>query len=386
MLLCGIGAAEVIELEGTVKAVDAAARTITIERKTAKGAKTLELEVNRKAGDLSSVTVGDNISLSYDPDLELVTRLGSDPRPKTTSDAKENTACRLRVTISDTGEVTVGLGRPPDASAGDAGRAVTRTEIGDGSWKLQYGFGAANVLETYGWRKNVSVDENAHSLVMKPGPSDKGDYLSAGLAPRGRFRVPITVEIDTTSLDGASMLRLELSGGNVNAHGQHLFFLRSEDGFRKTALVEASTGQGENTTKHFSASVQLREPFEKSFRLPIPNVKNKDVYSVLLGAFYKGALRISRLSIQGHMVPTFGIGLDQQGGTIFAKQIIVGGLAERAGLMEGDVIHSINGDHPSTVADTMEKMMAVGFGKELTLAVRRGSEQKTFTLKAEWEE
>lgn len=55
--------AEVIELEGTVKAVDADARTISIERKTAKGTKTLELEVNKKAGDLSAVNVGDKISL-----------------------------------------------------------------------------------------------------------------------------------------------------------------------------------------------------------------------------------------------------------------------------------------------------------------------------------
>lgn len=80
LLLCILAAqvthAEVIELEGTVKAVDADARTISIERKTPKGAKTLELEVNKKAGDLSVVKVGDKITFSYHPDLELVTRIG----------------------------------------------------------------------------------------------------------------------------------------------------------------------------------------------------------------------------------------------------------------------------------------------------------------------
>ncbi len=69
--------AEVLELEGTVKAIDSTARTITIERKTPKGTKTLELEVNKKAGDLANVKVGDRIAFSYDPALELVTRLGS---------------------------------------------------------------------------------------------------------------------------------------------------------------------------------------------------------------------------------------------------------------------------------------------------------------------
>ncbi len=67
--------AEVLELEGTVKAVDASARTITLERKTPKGTKTLELEVAKNAGDLSAVKVGSAISFSYQPDLELVTAI-----------------------------------------------------------------------------------------------------------------------------------------------------------------------------------------------------------------------------------------------------------------------------------------------------------------------
>lgn len=75
--------AEVIELEGTVKSVDAATRVITIERKTPSGTKTLELEVTKKAGDIASLNPGDEITFNYDPDLELVTRIG-DGNGKTT--------------------------------------------------------------------------------------------------------------------------------------------------------------------------------------------------------------------------------------------------------------------------------------------------------------
>jgi len=171
--------------------------------------------------------------------------------------------CRLQVRISDTGEVTVSVSRPSDAGVHNAGRAITRTELDDGSWKLLYGFDSSKVLDRYGWNKNVSVDGSTSSLVMKPGPSDKGDYLSAGIAPKERFRVPVTVEIDVTPVDIASMLRLELMGGNVSAHGQHLFFLRSDDGFRKTAVVEASTGQGERGTTHLAETVRVDKPFEK---------------------------------------------------------------------------------------------------------------------------
>jgi len=46
--MAGSAPAEVLELEGTVKAVDSSARSITIERKTPKGTKTLELEVTKK--------------------------------------------------------------------------------------------------------------------------------------------------------------------------------------------------------------------------------------------------------------------------------------------------------------------------------------------------
>jgi hypothetical protein len=76
ILLCGRAHAEVIDLEGTVKAVDVDARTVTIERKTPSGTRTLTLEVAKKAGDVSDLKPGSPISFSYDPDLEIVTKIG----------------------------------------------------------------------------------------------------------------------------------------------------------------------------------------------------------------------------------------------------------------------------------------------------------------------
>ena len=77
--------AEVIDLEGTVKSIDKDARTLSVVRKTPKGEKVLELEVAKKAGDLSGLAEGQSISLRYDPDLEIVFKLtlqhGS-PRPQ----------------------------------------------------------------------------------------------------------------------------------------------------------------------------------------------------------------------------------------------------------------------------------------------------------------
>ena len=74
-LICTAIYAEVVELEGTVKSIDKDARTISVVRKTAKGEKTLELEVAKKAGDLSEVEEGDSVAFSYDPGLEVVTKI-----------------------------------------------------------------------------------------------------------------------------------------------------------------------------------------------------------------------------------------------------------------------------------------------------------------------
>lgn len=75
-LLAGTAAqAEVIELEGTVKSIDVDARTITIERKTAKGTKTMTVDVAASAGDLEAVTLNSVIQFSYDNKLEVVTAL-----------------------------------------------------------------------------------------------------------------------------------------------------------------------------------------------------------------------------------------------------------------------------------------------------------------------
>jgi len=65
--------AAVLELEGTITAIDATVRTVSIARTTANGDKILKVEVAPRAGDLSALKVGDAITFSYDPEDEIVT-------------------------------------------------------------------------------------------------------------------------------------------------------------------------------------------------------------------------------------------------------------------------------------------------------------------------
>jgi hypothetical protein len=79
--------AEVLELEGTVKAVDREARTVSIVRKTSKGDKVLDLEVAKNAGDLSSIEDGDEVAISYDSGLELIASIAEKNTSTPTTDA-----------------------------------------------------------------------------------------------------------------------------------------------------------------------------------------------------------------------------------------------------------------------------------------------------------
>jgi hypothetical protein len=82
-----------IEIEGILKAVNIQERTLTVERRTAKGTKESSLEVDEQVGDLSSLKAGDGITVLYDSTLEVVTKIvrragnqsGESPSPSNTA-------------------------------------------------------------------------------------------------------------------------------------------------------------------------------------------------------------------------------------------------------------------------------------------------------------
>ena len=74
--------AHAVELEGTIKSVDVPSRTLEIIRQTASGDRTHRLEVDKEVGGLSEVKAGEQISISYDPETEVVTKLGAVPQTR----------------------------------------------------------------------------------------------------------------------------------------------------------------------------------------------------------------------------------------------------------------------------------------------------------------
>jgi len=68
-----------VKIEGVLKAINAEERTVTVERKANKEKKEVSLEVAKEAGDLGSLKVGTNVTLSYDSTLEVVTVIKGHP-------------------------------------------------------------------------------------------------------------------------------------------------------------------------------------------------------------------------------------------------------------------------------------------------------------------
>lgn len=156
LLVCGIALAkaEVIELEGKIKSIDQDARTISIERTTPKGTKTLDLEVNKNAGDLSTLKVGDKISFSFDPRLEMVTELQTG-----------NQAAELFVAGSEW-------------ATDDGGLKIRVVHVDEGSFVgLMYGNGPNMLRELHGeinGNKVFWLAKNVVALKGQPGADNFG--------------------------------------------------------------------------------------------------------------------------------------------------------------------------------------------------------------------
>jgi hypothetical protein len=384
--------AEVLELEGVVKAIDASARTITIERKTPKGTKTLELELAEKAGDFSAVTVGDKISFSYDPGLELVTKLGKEDRAVKRSEDRR--AIRVRIAVSDTGEASVEV--EPIQIASEVGKSG-RDNLGDGAWRLTNYFVTpkdARLFESpFGKPVNAEVDPTKKTLVFSPRKSPGFENPSAQCVYPVRLRVPFEIEVDvsTTAKEGWPFLQVYAMPRDKGME-RPVFNFRTKSALEDGLVFEAWSGKmgvkegGSHVVEE--TQIDLNGKWSKTFRLPVPNMKSQDFYTVTIGSLGPPSDKtfIHRIIVSGFPVPLLGMQLDRNGDVIYVKAVNPGMAAAKSGVREGDVILAIDRTKPSSLVNALELLANNGFGKACELTVKRGDEDRRFELKPEWSE
>jgi hypothetical protein len=383
--------AEVLELEGVVKAVDAADRTLSVERKTPKGTKTLELEVNKRAGDLSSVKVGDRITFSYDPDLELVTKLGGGTE-KSEKSSDTDRIVRVRYHVSADGSCkleTVKLKAKADPVAG----GYKKEDKGSGIWQITETFDDEDSVARFSGPiselTNVSYSAERKALTLSP---KAGGKPTAVLLYPKRCRLPLTIEVDISTAEEHGHFQINPNAAMPpNIHPFANVF--THDGGSKLDLscnwvVSRDPKTGEPTIEEVFSErgVSTNEPFSKEARSPV-GIDPEMIYLVRLGAFGAGpdssTVYISRLSMAARFAPTLGLALKQDGDRVLADNVLKKSLAERAGIKAGDVVVSIDGKSPSTVQRAVTLLSMTNYGESWNIEVERDGRRKTLTIKAE---
>jgi len=376
------GHAEVIDLEGRVKAVDAESRTISIERKTPKGTKTLELEVTKKAGDLGSVKAGDKISFSYDPDLEVVTKFSGG---KGSDTASQNAKCRVVFSISDTGDCKLRLVRASEEKG-----ETRRERQKNGTWVFTHFFketADAEFFESpFGPVLNVTVDPSKKSLVFTPAsPPGSANKASAVTYP-GKLRVPFVVEADLEASGNDFEFQINPMPTKLSQR-QAMVSIKSGDAFKHEATVRVSSmtrdAQGKPAfDPHLieEEKISLKDPWEKSFRLPVPNVRNRDAYTLRLGSLGDSAVVLSRLRVSGTPLPSIGLSLAEKDGVIYADKVLPKSLADKAGFQVGDVIAAIGETEPKSRDEALDLMGDLPLDESVQITVKRGDNKKVFKV------
>jgi len=399
-LLASNAHAEVIELEGKVKAVDADARTISIERKTAKGTKTLDLEVNKKAGDLSAVKVGDKISFSYDPELELVTKIGggdgTDAKASSGPAQASKQVCRayFRLNVDGTSIGTIQKAGPTEPT----GKSCIRTKKADGVWEVVHTFPSEKAVErlatTFTPLVNVEYASARKAMYLTTAKKGKDTPQQASVVYPIRMRLPITVELDVVAEAGRCHLWI---APKTNAGGSlhPVWELFTGNGFRTVGTAVRWVVSRDPT----SGKPEVKLPFVKedvsltsglTFNVPAPiSVRSEDVWSVQVTATpgddgKDGGAFITRLAITGKLTPTLGAVFKGESDQVLVTQVADGSTAEKSGLKPGDVVLTVDGKAAADLARTMQLLAMTGFEESCEVKVQRDGSPKTITLTPEW--
>jgi hypothetical protein len=263
----------------------------------------------------------------------------------------------------------------------------------DGMFRLVHDFSDPDDLASFscfGKPINVAIDKSIGGLVLKSDPLPKGFQAErgAGFSYGKRLRLPMTVVCDIADYGDAGFAvkvsdparKLGLLQCRLWSHTQeqdNLFEIQ-------VSWVEFPEGQKPNWTNFHLKNEVLDHPFQKSFRLPLPNAKITEPLCLELSRLMgKGSTTVSRLEVRGHMLPTFGLGMDEKQGVVFAHYVLPNGLADKAGFQVGDVIVGINGQKPHTVNQAMDMLSRVSIGDKAVFTVQRGEKTEELRVVAE---
>ncbi len=313
--------------------------------------------------------------------------------------ADESEIVRVKLHIDEYGEGSVSISRTKEPLPRATGENVTlksmpkakATKVTDHVFRIEHDFADADSLKQISsTSEHVEKWTEAKGLMFTPGKTQWFGDRNAALFHYAYFsRLPITLTCDFARAGGGEIIikfdetqrnfghaQLRLKVNARNFEGGNAVQMRWNE-FKDGKF----TGKGK--TLFDKSNQTFKNKFEEKFRLPLPNVEIKNRFEIQIYAMDTAApTLLRRLAVEGRFIPRFGMAIAEQGESVFVKEVMANTVAEKAGVKDGDVILSINGEKPTTQSDALEKLASIAFNGRVDLEVQRRNEKKTLTLHA----
>jgi len=185
---------------------------------------------------------------------------------------------------------------------------------------------------------------------------------------------------------------LEFDGEKIRSAAQLRRLVRETPTERNVTIVVSRAGQTKTLTaklerRHYGPMAFPSPPLphgEFKFRLPFPPDFEMPEFDVMI---YRGArLGISGDDLTPQLAKFFGV---KQGKGVLVREVIVGGAAEKAGLMAGDVIVAVDGKEVATVAKLRRALAGKKTNTEkrqVTLTIVRDKREQTLNVELDTED
>ena len=384
--------AAVVEVDVTIKSVDATAREITVTYETRAWQKTIqlvagpkaEITVNGKPETLNSLKPGQKATVSFEKDLLIANRI--DATGSGTTPGRE--VYRITLQLSEFGDGKFRIEKTSHPPADDFQGTPFKlsrwphtkaTKGQDGMFRLVHDFSDPDDLDVL----NGNGKDSGLVLLSEGFQMRNGACFRYGKT----LRLPITVMCDIVRHGGEQ--------GVFHLYCQKLgeldcrFWTRepqldSPFDVSGTWIETRDNGKRDTTTLCETKDIELDHSFEKAFRLPLPNAKfTKPLTLVLSNGMRDRPTTISRLEVRGRLAPMFGLVMQEKQGVLFAGKIIANSLAEKAGFQIGDVISAINGKKPQTRTEAVDMLGHLPIGEEAVFTIQRADKTQELRVIAE---
>ncbi len=274
--------------------------------------------------------------------------------------------------------------------AGVSNGVVRRTEAG--LHRVAYAFGEGGSTADFARlggtsplsMEGISVDRTAGTLMMTPIKGEKSPGKKANFGFPRAVKPPLAVDIDFERFDGGTFV-LQLN--SLVPSGLVVLNLAPDrsrgDVLAEFTLFPIKGGKRGEAINLLTRRFEVDGVAESGFHLPGGYDAAGDRFTLDFGLHGEESVTIRRLEVDGKIPATFGLSLDNDRGGVKVKVALKGGACEKAGVKDGDVLFSINGERVADLKSATSRLADVPIGQDVRLVVKRGGQEKTIVVKGE---